>query len=105
VPDLSTNVGAEEPDEGDFVVVRYPRELVEREFMMDLMALRDERVRAGLPAEVLERLGDDPVAGIPFLTTRELAGMGSISNGTFCHGIKSFSAGVICKILKIPNPS
>lgn len=87
------------------VTVSYPRELVEREFMCEYMAFRDERMLARLSKEDRERLGDDPTAGIPFLTTLEVAQLGSITGGVFCctPGAGSFTFGVTCKILKVAS--
>jgi hypothetical protein len=96
---------AGEAPKANTVCVPFPREVVERELICDLLALRDERVLARLSEEDRRRLGDDPVAGLPYLTTEEVAGIGSVTNGTFCHGTPSFSKGVTCKIFKISEPA
>jgi hypothetical protein len=89
---------------GNTVNLPIPREVVEREVLAELAALRDEQLLRSLPEEVRCRLGDNPAGRVVWLSTEEFAKVGSVTNGVGCHGTTAFSHGVTCKILKIPAP-
>lgn len=86
------------------VRIDVPREVVEREVMFELMALRDENLLRTLGEEERQRLGENPAGRLAFLTADEIAAAGSITYGVGCKGTPAFSNGATCKILKIPVP-
>jgi hypothetical protein len=90
-----------ESQHADAVMVPIPRELIERDFMFELMALSDERLLSKLSEEDRQRLGDNPAGELAYLTTDEIAQIGSFSHGVLHHGTPSYTQGVVCKIFSL----
>lgn len=93
-----------DPGEQTYTVkVSVPREVIEREVIVELMALRDERVLRTLSEEQRQQLGENPVGRVAHLTTVQFAQLGSFTNGFFCKGTPGITKGVICKGLATPT--
>ena len=86
------------------VQVEVPRELVEREIIFEVMALRDERLLRTLSEEERRKLGENPAGQAVYLTVEQAARLGSITQGIWCKGTSAFTNGVTCKLTALRTP-
>lgn len=71
------------------------------EFMLELMALRDEKVLRSLSEEDRRKITEATLGQILYVELDEAAAMSSNTKGFWCNGPKGYTFGVVCKKLKL----
>ena len=88
------------------VSLPFSRARAEREIIMDLMAMQDERHVSQLCDEDRKLFTEEAIGEVVQMDTQEIVAIAanlkptaSFSNGVGCKGTKGFSQGITCKII------
>ncbi len=101
---ITNSTGSTSTTSGGSATAPPSPEQVERELMLELMALRDERVMDQLSEETRRKITEATLGQVLYTDLDAASLANSVTQGFLCSGLKCFTGGVICKKLSIPKP-